>query len=182
MTKESWKLRFCLSESIQRDVGMMVSCPITINGWVKVVVLHCILPNLFELCPRVLLLRRYEVILSSPLCFSAFCIFLNKNNTKEHYCNTFKKLSERKMDPKRNVHTLKGTMTLTDYKKNYKSQLYKCLYRSILVDSGSIPGHHLLLLSVIIICCDLSLLLLLLSIIFYLVIMYSSHRCSCSNY
>ena len=90
----------------------------------KVVVLHCSFLNLLELWSEVLLLWRYQVRDSSHhQHFQPCCVFLHENNTKQHDFNKVRKLREKatiiiswEKWPKKKVHTLKGKLTLTDYK------------------------------------------------------------------
>jgi len=101
----------------------------------KVVALHSSFQNQFELCPKVLPLWRYEIKDFQKRCvfFFFFFIFINENNTKSHDFNTFRKLKEGatinvpwEIYQKRKVHTLKGQLTLTEYKRSliaHKSQV-----------------------------------------------------------
>ena len=83
----------------------------------------------------------------------------------ENYDKRPQLLNHDKIDPKRNVHTLKGTMTLQKiairvqksvifvYTSIYTGSFHQNLLESkpILVDSSSILGHHLLFLFVVLI-------------------------------
>ena len=109
----------------------------------KVVALTSSFLNLFKLCSKVLPLWWYEVNnVSHKWLFSTFLHFPHENNTKQDDFSTVRRVREGlqslycgKFDPKREVHTLKGTMTLTDYKGLF---IYTHLYLQALIQVPSV--------------------------------------------